>query len=503
MKKQYLIFSAFLLLQLSLYAQYTQVPDPNFEQALIDAGYDDILDGQFLTTNAQGVLELFFDEKHINDITGIEAFTELLSLHLFDNNLDTIDLSLLPIDMHSLFLGRNNLSTIDLSPIPNIVNLSLNTNNFTEIDASNLTQVFGLFVSNNPLVSINLTNCSNLQTISFVNTPIQNIDFSTNYSLRKVVCYDSQITSLDFTFNQNLELIECYHTPITSINLPNNPDLYQIRASNTLLTALDVTNCPALEELSIGANPLITSLDLTQNPILDDLWCAENQLTALDITQNPLLTRVVSDDNLISSIDLSNNILLDYISISSNPLTEIINPQGAENLSQLIADETNLIEVDLSLNTNLIIASFWKCSNLQFANMNNGFNETLALFIGTQCPQLSCVVVDDPLADNTNFIIDANTNLVASEEDCVLANNDFSLQKEISLYPNPTKNIFTIKNNSNFSIKTIKIYSTLGKLVLQKDDTNTSIDISHLPTGLYLVKIETDKGELVRKLVKE
>ena len=37
------------LANFTIYAQeYTQIPDPNFEQALIDQGYDDIIDGKVL-----------------------------------------------------------------------------------------------------------------------------------------------------------------------------------------------------------------------------------------------------------------------------------------------------------------------------------------------------------------------------------------------------------------------------------------------------------------------
>lgn len=58
MKNVILLISCILFLQ-QVSAQYTQVPDPNFEQALIDLGIDSegTLDGQFLTADANGVLE--------------------------------------------------------------------------------------------------------------------------------------------------------------------------------------------------------------------------------------------------------------------------------------------------------------------------------------------------------------------------------------------------------------------------------------------------------------
>jgi hypothetical protein len=43
--------TVFLLCSLILQAQTTYVPDDNFEQALIDYGYDDVLDDYVLTSN--------------------------------------------------------------------------------------------------------------------------------------------------------------------------------------------------------------------------------------------------------------------------------------------------------------------------------------------------------------------------------------------------------------------------------------------------------------------
>ena len=59
------------------FSQTTYVPDDNFEQALIDLGYDDVLDDYVLTANISGVEDLNVMEKEISDLTGIEDFTAL------------------------------------------------------------------------------------------------------------------------------------------------------------------------------------------------------------------------------------------------------------------------------------------------------------------------------------------------------------------------------------------------------------------------------------------
>ena len=56
-------------------AQNTYVPDDNFEQALIDLGYDDTLDDYVLTANISGVTSLKLHNQGaglgISDLTGI------------------------------------------------------------------------------------------------------------------------------------------------------------------------------------------------------------------------------------------------------------------------------------------------------------------------------------------------------------------------------------------------------------------------------------------------
>ena len=69
----------------------TYVPDDNFEQALIDLGYDDVIDDYVLTANISGVTSLDVGEKEISDLTGVEGFTALTYLYCDQNQLTSLD----------------------------------------------------------------------------------------------------------------------------------------------------------------------------------------------------------------------------------------------------------------------------------------------------------------------------------------------------------------------------------------------------------------------------
>ncbi len=71
-----------------------------------------------------------------------------------------------------------------------------------------------------------------------------------------------------------------------------------------------------------------------------------------------------------------------------------------------------------------------------------------------------------------------------------------------TLYPNPVKNILKISNTDS-DIISVVIYNLLGKKVLGKTGNITQINMASLASGLYLVKIKTVSGVLVKKVVKE
>ena len=74
--------------------QTTAIPDANFEQALIDLGYDTgTPDGSVPTANINGVTSLYVNGENISDLTGIEDFTALTYLDCGSNPLGSLDVS--------------------------------------------------------------------------------------------------------------------------------------------------------------------------------------------------------------------------------------------------------------------------------------------------------------------------------------------------------------------------------------------------------------------------
>ena len=81
----------------------------------------------------------------------------------------------------------------------------------------------------------------------------------------------------------------------------------------------------------------------------------------------------------------------------------------------------------------------------------------------------------------------------------------------ISLYPNPTTGELRITNYettlgvSQLGIEKVEIYDITGKklsTVNYQLSTNHLIDISHLPEGIYFLRLTTEKGLVTKKVVK-
>ena len=145
--------------------QKTYVPDDNFEQALIDLGYDGVLDDYVLTDNISGVTSLTVDGKEISDLTGIQDFTALELLYCETNLLTSLDVS-------------NNLV---------------------------LSQVHAM---DNQLTSVDVSNNSALEVLNVAHSQLDSLDVSNNISLNTFDCYGNNLTYLNMKNGVTVGLTE-------------------------------------------------------------------------------------------------------------------------------------------------------------------------------------------------------------------------------------------------------------------------------------------------------
>ncbi|KAA3639720.1 MAG: HYR domain-containing protein [Bacteroidetes bacterium] len=109
-------------------------------------------------------------------------------------------------------------------------------------------------------------------------------------------------------------------------------------------------------------------------------------------------------------------------------------------------------------------------------------------------------VATDVAGNSSNCEFTVTVDNTSSTENHFLANS-------ISLTPNPSSDWVTISNESNLALKNIIIFDIYGKMVFMIDqdqiNDNPAIDISELLTGIYLMEIQTERGSITKKLLKQ
>ncbi|MFD0964676.1 hypothetical protein [Pseudofulvibacter geojedonensis] len=333
------------LLTLSLcalftFSQNTAIPDSNFEQALIDLGYDTILDGQVLTANISNVIELNIENKNIADLKGIQDFTllrrlycqgnaltflpintntELRTVNCNNNLIISLNISNLSL-LKKFFCNNNNLSSINISNNVNLRNFQCRNNNISTLTLGMNTDLKFINAKNNTISSLDLANLTSLKTLNINNNAVNNLDLSNNTNLKKLFVNENNLSDLDVSTNIDLIYLYANKNNISSISISNNQALERLFINENNLSSLDTSTNTALEWLYFNYNS-VTNINLSNNINLNRLFCRNNSLTSLNvqngnniniannrfkIQNNPNLNCVLVDDAIYSTSNWTN-----------------------------------------------------------------------------------------------------------------------------------------------------------------------------------------------------
>ena len=70
----------------------------------------------------------------------------------------------------------------------------------------------------------------------------------------------------------------------------------------------------------------------------------------------------------------------------------------------------------------------------------------------------------------------------------------------VAIYPNPTGDMFSVRSES--PVELLEVSDLSGRVLLRTERT-AQADVSSLPQGIYLVRVRTEKGSCVKKLVRK
>lgn len=306
-----------------------QIPDANLRTCITEnlqngkktatdeltgASYEEFLttDGQPHTdgltdANLKLISNLECSNKKITNLKGIELLSNLTSLNLTGNSIETLSLSstnnpkltalylrstniktltlddTLTNNLKTLDISKNNLSTDQIkkyiSTYKRLEKLFIEKNNYNiPLDVSGLDYLTGLWISGNKITG--LTGIADKgQKYSAADGSEQTI------SLVKLVADSNKMSE---------------------INLSGNPNLTYLNISNNLLDKIDLSKNSKLKFLAITSNKL-SALDLSANTLLEELYGSLNNLKSIDISKNTALKKLEVDDtsDVSTKYDLS------------------------------------------------------------------------------------------------------------------------------------------------------------------------------------------------------
>lgn len=97
--------------------------------------------------------------------------------------------------------------------------------------------------------------------------------------------------------------------------------------------------------------------------------------------------------------------------------------------------------------------------------------------------------------NSTNFTINSTLGISEAEK----------AEAEVKIYPNPSKGIFTIETEASNGM-TYSVFAMDGKLVNVKKELKAKkireeVNLSYLPSGVYIVQVEKDGQKISKKLI--
>jgi hypothetical protein len=365
MKKQILLFLC-VTFQITV-AQNINFTDINFKNALLELpiNYDangttfpliDLNnDDEITQAEALSVQKLNLSYVEVNDLTGLQFFTNLKSFEsLFFNGTSFTYPSLINLEKLTLsnaVTGLSNLVNLNLSSNTNLKTVSCFTNAAT-INVNNLNQLTNLTLSGN-FTSLNINDAEDLLFLN-VQAPLNSLNLTNNTKLININLSGSTFTSLNLSTCLNLEIIEISNSEMQTLNLGDIQYVRYLFVPNNKLTSLNANNLFNLDIVNCQNN-LLTNLFIENGTIEQEV----------DFTGNPNLTSICCDANEIVYVQNDCNILGYSTNVAScTPAARQISmfPNPVKNLLHLSAGE-NIEKVEFFTGNGLLIMTSTDAKN--------------------------------------------------------------------------------------------------------------------------------------------
>jgi hypothetical protein len=259
-----------------------------------------------------------------------------------------------------------------------------------------------------------------------------------------------------------------------------------------------------------------TTMTIYGNVKQFDCGSNDENLTEVNASNNPGLEALFCSYNNLSTIKVSGCDSLNYISCSRNSNLSLLDVSGLKVLRILSCYSNNLSTIKVSGCDSLF---YIDCSgnNLSACGLDSLFHQLprreaddkgeIIIRDGSYYDQPGAFSCRDTIATNRNWNVwDDETLIVNSNYECpyfTLGIEDLIINNiNARVYPNPVSNNLNIECEGN--INKLELYDAFGRIVISQVSVqnNTSIDVSSLANGIYILKLRTAEGVGEYKVVK-
>ena len=159
----------------------------------------------------------------------------------------------------------------------------------------------------------------------------------------------------------------------------------------------------------------------------------------------------------------------------------------------------NAMDTSIRTNYNSLQANNTGATSYQWLNCDDGYSEITgansSLFTPAQSGYYSLRIgINNCIDTSSCYYISVLPTGIDTKE-----NNSL-----IEIYPNPTTGVFNIRSKSQEKINSYFLINNLGEIVIDiknAESNSNEIDLSNYPTGIYYIKLFTDKSVLVKKII--
>jgi len=245
--------------------------------------------------------------------------------------------------------------------------------------------------------------------------------------------------------------------------------LQTLNLDGNQLTKIDVTNCTQLQTLSCMDNCKISEIDLTGCIELQSLMCAGNSLLNLDLANLDKLTEFAGYGQ--------NNIIIDlYSNYYDVEYWGDIGRWRALN---------NLVFTNSAISCHSYYSDYWE-----------------EYYYYVLCTDNTVRFTDFSVQTNKEGFELTGNMMLRYTPILILTGIDSQESMQLKIYPNPTAGELRIESGE-LRITSVEIFDVNGKKMKSEiEKSNILIDISHLPAGIYVVKVMTEQGGMTQKIMK-